>query len=184
MNDIAAKQEAFEEANRLKNQFRGVDEDEAEWLDSVLESTRAEEDRVKKETAEGLALFRQQQEEADKKARTGTNAATTEEGSPVAEEESWVAGGRKRKRTKDKEGLKGVKIRRASTPTEVEKKSAEPNLQLPKEKSESQKPQAQKEASQKSPDSKAAALDSKKSPGPPKTSSGLVNYGSDEDDDW
>lgn len=108
MNEIAAKQEAFEEANRLKNQFRGVDEDEAEWLDSVLESTRAEEDRIKKETAEGLALFRQQQEEEDKKARRGSDGAAVEQGAP-AEEESWAHGGRKRKRAKDKEAIKGVK---------------------------------------------------------------------------
>ncbi|PVH72944.1 hypothetical protein DL98DRAFT_469841 [Cadophora sp. DSE1049] len=183
-NDIAAKQEAFEEANRLKNQFRGVDEDEAEWLDSVLESTRAEEDRVKKETAEGLAVFRQQQEEADKKARTGSNAGATEEGSSIAEEDSWVAGGRKRKRTKEKEGLKGVKIRRASTSIESEKKPVEANPQSPNEKSKSQKPQAQDKANQKSPDSKGAVSESKKSPDPPRATSGLVNYGSDEDDDW
>ena len=182
MNDIAAKQEAFEEANRLKNQFRGVDEDEAEWLDSVLESTRAEEDRVKKETAEGLALFRQQQEEADKKARTGSDAAATVEGSPVAEEESWVAGGRKRKRTKEKEGLKGVKIRRASTSTEATK-PPESDLQPPKEKVDTPKPKIPSQTTEKSPDLKPAS-DTKKPSNPPKATSGLVSYGSDEDDDW
>merc|ERR1711939_1152669 len=139
----AAKQEAFEEANRLKNQFRGVDEDEAEWLDSMLESTRAEEDRVHKETAEGPALFRQQQEEADKKARSGSNVGAIEEGSPTAEEETWIAGGRKRKRTKEKEGLKGVKIRRASTSTEFERKPVEAKPLSPEEKSEFKKQQAQ-----------------------------------------
>jgi hypothetical protein len=35
--------------------------------------------------------------------------------SPITAEESWVAGGRKRKRTKDKDGLKGVKVRRSFT---------------------------------------------------------------------
>lgn len=180
MNDIAAKQEAFEESNRLKNQFRGVDEDEAEWLDSVLESTRAEEDRVKKETAEGLALFRQQQEEADKKART-SDATATEEGSPTVEEESWVAGGRKRKRTKEKEGLKGVKIRRASTSTESTK-AIKAKPQSPK--SEQQKPQLQSQTRQKLPDAKSIVPETKKVQAPPKATSGLVNYGSDEDDDW
>ncbi|EPE25245.1 hypothetical protein GLAREA_11826 [Glarea lozoyensis ATCC 20868] len=111
----AAKQDAFEEANRLKNQFRALDQDEVEFLDSVLESTRAEEARVKKETAEGLALFRQQQDEADRKARTGDEpTAQLRIGSQVAEG-AWIAGGRKRKRVKDKDGLKGVKIRRSST---------------------------------------------------------------------
>lgn len=183
MNDIAAKQEAFEEANRLKNQFRGVDEDEAEWLDSVLESTRAEEDRVKKETAEGLALFRQQQEEADKKARSGSNVGAIEEGSPTAEEETWIAGGRKRKRTKEKEGLKGVKIRRASTSTEFERKPVEAKPLSPEEKSEFKKQQAQDKANPKSPISKSAVSDNKKLADPPKPTSGLVSYGSD-DDDW
>ncbi|EHL01241.1 hypothetical protein M7I_2784 [Glarea lozoyensis 74030] len=99
----------------LKNQFRALDQDEVEFLDSVLESTRAEEARVKKETAEGLALFRQQQDEADRKARTGDEpTAQLRIGSQVAEG-AWIAGGRKRKRVKDKDGLKGVKIRRSST---------------------------------------------------------------------
>ncbi|KAL5314054.1 hypothetical protein ACEPPN_018478 [Leptodophora sp. 'Broadleaf-Isolate-01'] len=175
----AAKQEAFEEANKLKNQFRGVDEDEAEWLDSVLESTRAEEDRVKKETAEGLALFRQQQEEADKKARTGSDAAATEAGSPTAEEESWAAGGRKRKRTKEKEGLKGVKIRRASTSTEAAKPT-EASSKSPKYEAQKSQPPSQTEP----PKRKPVVSDTKKPSDPPKPTSGLVNYGSDEDDDW
>jgi len=91
-----------------------LDEDEAEFLDEVLESTRAEEARVKKETAEGLQAFRKQQEEADKKAREHEDSGTAE-GSPEAREE-WVAtGGRKRKRVKEKGSLKGVKVPRSST---------------------------------------------------------------------
>jgi hypothetical protein len=112
----AAKQDAFEEANRLKNQFRALDQDEVEFLDSVLESTRAEEARVKRETAEGLALFRQRQDDADRKARIGVEQATDmPDESSVATEESWVTGGRKRKRMRDKDGLKGVKAHRSST---------------------------------------------------------------------
>ncbi len=74
----------------------------------MLESTRAEEDRIKKETAEGLALFRQQQDEEDKKARRGSEGAVVEEGVP-GEEDSWISGVRKRKRGKDKGVIKGVK---------------------------------------------------------------------------
>lgn len=73
---------------------------------------------MKKETAEGLALFRKQQEEADKRARRGSEGEPAEEGSSIANEESWVAGGKKRKRVKEKEKLKGVKIRRTSTADE------------------------------------------------------------------
>ncbi|KAK8901715.1 hypothetical protein QC760_010140 [Botrytis cinerea] len=122
----AAKQDAFEEANKLKNQFRSLDEDEIEFLDSVLESTRAEEDRVRKETAEGLELFRKQQEDADKKARAADDGgAQIQDGSPVREDE-WGTAGRKRKRTKDKEVLKGVKVRRASSSTSTKDLSTKP----------------------------------------------------------
>jgi hypothetical protein len=188
LNNLAAKQEAFEEANRLKNQFRALDEDEVEFLDSVLESTRKEEDRVKRETAEGLALFRQQQEEADKKARRGSDGAADEKGSPTLEEESWVAGGRKRKRVKEKEGLKGVKIRRSSTSIETKPSQASPvatpstDKPAPKE-PVTTKPSIRQLATEEShnlmPESPA---DTKKPLASVKA--GLVDYNSDENDDW
>ncbi|KAJ8610152.1 hypothetical protein MRB53_038759 [Persea americana] len=61
-----AKQEAFEESIRLKNQFRTLDEDEADFLESVLASTRKKEAEERKETVEQLAVFRAQQEAAEK----------------------------------------------------------------------------------------------------------------------
>ncbi|KAI9876614.1 MAG: hypothetical protein M1830_006051 [Pleopsidium flavum] len=122
----AAKQEAFEEAIRLKNQFRSLDEDEIEFLDSVLESTRTKEAAVKKETIEQLDLFRRQQEEADKAwlaeaaDGSGTNVVA---GSSSIEEEQWIVNGKKRKRAKDKQVLKGVKLRKTSSTSD---KPAEP----------------------------------------------------------
>ena len=187
MNELAAKQEAFEEANRLKNQFRALDQDEVEFLDSVLESTRKEEDRVKRETAEGLAVFRQQQEEVDKKARRGSAGAAIEEGSPTLEEESWIAGGKKRKRVKEKEGLKGVRIRRSSTFTEPAKPSQAGSLppsspDSPAFKSiETARPSGQPKKIQESHATKPASPAIAKKP---PTKGGLVDYGSDEDDDW
>lgn len=189
MNELAAKQEAFEEANRLKNQFRALDQDEVEFLDSVLESTRKEEERVKRETAEGLALFRQQQEEADKRARRGSDGADMEEGSPTLEEESWVAGGRKRKRVKEKEGLKGVKIRRSSTSTETAKPSqvSPPAPSSPEslafKRTETAKSTAHPQKSQESQGLKSESPAVIKKP-PAAAKGGLVDYGSDEDDDW
>ncbi|PFH58048.1 hypothetical protein XA68_14234 [Ophiocordyceps unilateralis] len=53
----AAKQAAFEEKHRLKNQFRALDDDEAEFLDDVRERSRLEEERVKKETEERVRAF-------------------------------------------------------------------------------------------------------------------------------
>ena len=170
-----------------------MDEDEVEFLDSVLESTRAEEDRVKRETAEGLEIFRRQQEEADKKARRESEGTlATEEGSPTGEGEQWIAGGRKRKRTKEKEVLKGVKIRRSSSTNEFTKpaptSSESPSLHnssLAKEKAETAKSSAKAQADHITPGSKLASpvTSSTKSLAPPKGSLGLVDYGSDEDDE-
>ena len=176
MKQPAAKQEAFEEANRLKNQFRSLDEDEVEFLDSVLESTRAEEERVKRETAEGLEQFRRQQEEANKKARAGGDGTqVADEGSPTLEEEQWIAGGRKRKRAKEKEGLKGVKIRRSST--------EEKTVEHPAEASSSSTPSnVMRATAPVVPAQTTPASAEKTPPAPAKTGLSLVDYGSDDDD--
>ena len=161
-----------------------------EFLDSVLESTRAEEDRVKKETAEGLLLFRQQQEEADKKARRGSDsAAVAEEGSPTFEEENWVAGGRNRKRAKEKEVLKGVKIRRSSTANELEKPAQDAALSTgdgpatKKQLTVAAAPIVSESVHAPPISSAKSTTVVKKPPAASKPSTGLVNYGSDEDDD-
>ncbi|KUJ07947.1 uncharacterized protein LY89DRAFT_600644 [Mollisia scopiformis] len=186
----AAKQEAFEEAAKLKHQFQSLNEDEAEFLDSILERTRAEEDRVKKETQEGLALFRQQQEEVDKKARRGSDGAAVAD--TPAEDESWAAG-RKRKRAKEKEGLKGVKLRRSSTTEAMNPPQASPTTRAqattnstatkdPVVKTDPKPPSvADKTKSQDQPE---ASSNEKKTPIPSKGALGLVDYGSDEEDDW
>jgi hypothetical protein len=96
---------------RLKNQFRALDEDEVEYLDSVLESTRAKEAAVQKETSEQLEIFRRQQAEAEKSA-VGDQGS----GSPIGEEEQWTT--RKRKKGKEKETFKGLKLRKTSSATE------------------------------------------------------------------
>ena len=156
-------------------------------MDSVLESTRAEEARVKRETAEGLALFRRQQDQADKKARTASGQAVdVPDGSPVAEEESWIAGGRKRKRVKDKEGLKGVKMRKSSTSAS----QVETHESIPVEPSSLE---AKADTAAGSPNKGAQtqteittpkdAAEIKKHP-PPIKASTLVMYGSDDDDDY
>ncbi|MCJ1417994.1 hypothetical protein MMC32_004339 [Xylographa parallela] len=113
----AAKQDAFEESIRLKNQFRNLDEDEIEFLDSVLESTRAKEEAIKKETAEQLNLFRRQQEDADRVMAhdaENENAESTlpKPGSPINDDSVWTVH-RKRKRVKETEVAKGVKVRKS-----------------------------------------------------------------------
>jgi hypothetical protein len=112
-----AKQEAFEESIRLKNQFRSLDDDEVEFLDSVLESTRAKEAAIKKETAEQLAAFHRQREEAERALLE--SSASGETANPASiEEEQWIISGRKRKRSK-KDLLFPGKVRRSSTTDEA-----------------------------------------------------------------
>ncbi|KAJ5995450.1 hypothetical protein N7481_002427 [Penicillium waksmanii] len=103
-----AKQEAFEEKTKLKNQFRSLDEDEVDFLDSVLESTRAQEAAVKKDTADQLEVFRKQREEAEKALLGPTTSDVT-----PAEEEEWAIPARKRRRDK-KDFLLPGKKRKAS----------------------------------------------------------------------
>ena len=120
---LAAKEEAFQESIKLKNQFRNLDEDEVEFLDSVLESTRKKEEEVKKETSEQLDLFRRQQEEKDRELLEGGEEVEAKAGSPTAGESQsqWAVNARKRKRTKenDKAGLKGLKLRKSSSTGET-----------------------------------------------------------------
>lgn len=94
----------------MKNQFRTLDEDEIEFLDSVLESTRAQEAAVTKETMEQLELFHRQREEAAK--AEAANANLQDIISP--EEQNWTTVHRK-KRRREIEPLPGAKLRKRST---------------------------------------------------------------------
>lgn len=93
---------------KLKNQFRTLDEHEVEFLDTVLSTERAQAAALRKETSEQLELFRKQQEQAHK-----VELVEESNKSPVGDEEHWTAGPRKRKR--EKEAIRGVKIRKSSS---------------------------------------------------------------------
>ncbi|KAI1419725.1 N-terminal domain of NEFA-interacting nuclear protein NIP30-domain-containing protein [Xylaria sp. FL1777] len=115
----AAKQAAFEEQNRIRNQFRALDDDEIEFLHGVNDERRAEEERVRRETEEGLASFRKAQQAVgggDAANSAGVGNADGDDGVMV---EEWGAAAtvRKRKREREKAGFKGVK-RRTSMPEE------------------------------------------------------------------
>ncbi|KAL8699873.1 MAG: hypothetical protein Q9224_001227 [Gallowayella concinna] len=192
----AAKQEAFEESIRLKNQFRNLDEDEVEFLDSVLESTRAREHAVKKETAEQLQAFRRQQEEADRASLSGTTSETaTSEGTSSRPESSstdthWAINARKRKRVKDIEAIPGVKLRKSSSTSEKPISSGAGGTRASgwKEASIVQDfPCSASERTKESPQSGHKAIErtpAPESPGSPKPvvgALGLAAYSSDED---
>lgn len=150
----AAKQAAHDEALRLRNQFRALDEDEVEFLADVREAKRAEEERVRRETEEGLKAFRE-----------GRVVSRDEE----EEEEGWeggwgVGGGGKRRRGKG-EGAEGRK-RRGVVGVLGRKGGGDGKGEGSGEKKEERttKPAV-------------VAAESVKKPG------GLVDYGSSDDDD-
>lgn len=161
-----------------------MDEDEIEFLDSVLESTRAEEARVKKETNEGLAAFRRQQDEADKKAREALREGGNE--ISVVEEDTWTAPAGKKRKRPEREGLKGVKLRKASTSEAENNVTKEEGVPKPVQvapettKVSSSITNVDKSSDQQRDDqSKSTVLASQ----PTKKLSSLVMYASDSDDD-
>ncbi|KAF2266834.1 hypothetical protein CC78DRAFT_552221 [Lojkania enalia] len=183
----AAKQEAFEEATRLKNQYRALDDDEAEFLDSVLEQTRKQEAAVRKETLEQLDLFRKHQEEAERL------VLMEQDGSPGKEDtKQWIASGRKRKKGVDAGLLKGIKLRKSSSTGESQadaKKAVGKDGKMVQEKGEKEDISEQDHAKADQAPATAALSPkrrvSAKSPPPQKAKTIALNLGylsSDEDD--
>ncbi|KAL1958571.1 hypothetical protein VTO42DRAFT_4168 [Malbranchea cinnamomea] len=190
----AAKQEAFEESIRLKNQFRALDEDEVEFLDSLLESTRAKEAALKKETAEQLEIFHRQRQEAERAALDGggaNNKARTGAG-PLTDEEQWSVAGRKRRRAKEREAFPGVKLRKSSSSEAKEKSPGEKPGDLDSSASKELKHHIESPASgtshggqdpeQQDPAPTVSPVNNASATRPPASSSlGLSAYDSDED---
>ncbi|KAK3323709.1 N-terminal domain of NEFA-interacting nuclear protein NIP30-domain-containing protein [Cercophora scortea] len=183
-----AKQAAIDEANRLKNQFRALDDDEIEFLDGVRERKRADEERVRRETEEGVRAFRERQRrgggggEEGKGDGEGDGSAGSEE--EEGGEEEWVlGGGRKRRRGERRRGGVGVgvgvvvKKRRedgGGGGGGQEKKGGEPLTAVPVVHTA---PAATKIEAQ-------AALPAAAATAKPKGGlGGLVDYGSSDDDD-
>jgi hypothetical protein len=105
------KQAEFEERARYKLHV-GLDDDEADYLDSIEEKKRKEEANVKKDTRDQLDAFRRQQEEAERK-------EFEEEDTNVANENvQWAAPGRKRKKGLETSLLKGVKLKKTNSTTQ------------------------------------------------------------------
>ncbi|KIV78981.1 hypothetical protein PV11_06577 [Exophiala sideris] len=121
----AAKQEAFEEAARLKNQFRALDEDEVDFLDSVLESSRAKEDAVKKETADQLEAFRKQRAAAEQALSEQPALAETGKSDVQVGKSSWTTQKKKRRRDREDEAG-GLKLRKLSSSVDEQTPTMEP----------------------------------------------------------
>ncbi|KAB5536025.1 N-terminal domain of NEFA-interacting nuclear protein NIP30-domain-containing protein [Coniochaeta sp. 2T2.1] len=170
-----AKQAAFEEANKIKNQFRALDDDEIDFLDEVKARQREEEDRVKRETEERVAAFRAAQRSSTQGEKTGG-----EEGEGVEDEDAgeWAAtAGRKRKRGVERKGV-GLVKRRTTSQGEGEK------VRVPGERKEGGKSEERKEEDNKKGEAEAKVVD-KPALAPVATAKpklGLVSYDSDSDD--
>lgn len=116
------KQAEFEERARYKLHV-SLNDEEADYLDSLEEKRRKEEASVKKDTQARLEAFRRQQEEEAAK------ALEEEGGDVVSEEQVQWAAGRKRKKGQETSLLKGVKLKKTNAEPEksnpVEKKVEE-----------------------------------------------------------
>ncbi|KAI0006346.1 hypothetical protein F4779DRAFT_633074 [Xylariaceae sp. FL0662B] len=193
----AAKQAAFEEQNRIRNQFRALDDDEVDFLEGVRDERRGEEERVRRETEERLASFRRAQmktatatatEMGDEVATRETGTGTGEQGEGEGEGDvvAWAAAGRKRKREREAKGVvKGVVKRRVSGGLEKKKEEGEQEKVEVEASSvgTATRPKSESSTTTTTTTEKAAEPPQAK-PGPkPKPKLGLVDYGSDEDDD-
>ncbi|OHW93466.1 nefa-interacting nuclear protein [Colletotrichum incanum] len=183
----AAKQAAFEEANKIKNQFRALDDDEIDFLDEVRESKRAEEERVRRETEEGLAAFRRAQNQkrpvdGDDDAAAGGDGdaagvvprGAAAQGDGAGAEEEWAVGPRKRR--KRERGF-GVKREKSGDGAQGE------GARKPEEKEAGgKKPEGGKVAAAQGGEKEKDTVKGSP-PAPAKGKLSLVAYGSDSDDD-
>ncbi|KIX04678.1 uncharacterized protein Z518_05548 [Rhinocladiella mackenziei CBS 650.93] len=172
----AAKQEAFEESIKLKNQFRALDDDEVEFLDSVLESSRAKEHAVKQETVEQLEAFRKQRALADQGLRDQTASDDVGKlGTPVGAS-TWTMKKKKRRRDQERVFGRDPKSRKLSASTDENPPPTDPS-----------KTAFSQKASQPEIENGGRSEDFPSEPkkDPPKASTiglGLGDYDSDKDD--
>ncbi|UQC79487.1 uncharacterized protein CLUP02_04967 [Colletotrichum lupini] len=172
----AAKQAAFEEANKIRNQFRALDDDEIDFLDEVREARKAEEERVRRETEEGLVAFRRAQGGGTGAKRAGDGEEEGEEGDGMGGEgeggDEWAVGPRKRRR-KERERAFGVKREKGGEDKVDEKKADEKGDGQVKSVGKGGPPVPMP----------AATTTTTAAPAPVKGKPSLVAYGSDSDDE-
>ncbi|KAK1246902.1 hypothetical protein MKX08_000704 [Trichoderma sp. CBMAI-0020] len=136
----AAKQAAFEEQLKLKNQFRALDNDEIDFLDEVRAKEKADEARAKKELETGLKAFRERQKSTGGEASA---AANEDEASRGGEDEEWVVGGRKRKRhEREMLGVKKKVVSKGGDDDDDGKKKREKEPQKEEEKKKGEEKKA------------------------------------------
>ncbi|KAI2621824.1 hypothetical protein GGR54DRAFT_83131 [Hypoxylon sp. NC1633] len=205
----AAKQAAFEEQNRIRNQFRALDDDEIDFLDGVRDGVRSEEERVRRETEDRLRGFREAQKSGrlsaagagDAEADTAGGGDEVEDGvgqdgDVEAVAVAWTASGKKRKRN-EKERDKGVRggiikgVKRRASENEKDGEAASGLGTHVKDTGTMDSTVASTDVGSKvatagqarRPPAAAAAATSRTGERIHKPKLGLVDYGSDEDED-
>ncbi|KAF5355922.1 hypothetical protein D9756_003866 [Leucocoprinus leucothites] len=108
-----AKQEEWEEKNKLANQFRALEEDEIQFLDSIRQRQEAEERQRKQEDGEELKQFKQ----AVAARENSLNTPPLIPGSGETSKPKVVAQPPRPAPKKDaKKSLKGVVVRKKTKP--------------------------------------------------------------------
>ncbi|CAK7263571.1 hypothetical protein SEPCBS119000_000558 [Sporothrix epigloea] len=161
----AAKQAAFEEQHKLKNQFRPLDEDEVEFLDRLKADAQAAEARVRAETAADLDAFRAAQGGGGgggggRSGSSGQEEDERRDGADLLGDTAWGPA-RKRKRRTDKTAYPNMKRNGSAAETNKRADEVEEAEMTP-----------QKETMAKAKPSTAA-----------KPALGLADYGSDDSSD-
>lgn len=115
MATVRIREEA-EEKLRLRNQFRSLDDDEASFLDAVLESSKTKEKAVREETKIQLEAFRRLQNETspDSEVITEQEDGGGTNGKADIRPSSWATSSRKKRKNGPGEVIKGLKFRKAS----------------------------------------------------------------------
>ncbi|CAE6455585.1 hypothetical protein ACGC1H_005788 [Rhizoctonia solani] len=119
-----AKQEQWEEKNKLSNQFRALEEDEIHFLDGLVDEKIIKERKRKEEENEELKGFREavSQREAQQAAASGPappTSASRPPPKPVA-----PAPAKPQAKKNQKALLKGAIVKKSSAPTSSSTKSA------------------------------------------------------------
>jgi hypothetical protein len=109
---------------RLKNQIQFLNEEDAEYLETLSKNELAQKAASEKQAREQLAAFRKQQEDAERAAIAGGQAGDTQE-----EGETWSIGARKRKKGTEHDLIKGVKLRKTLSTDKAEVEIAKATIE-------------------------------------------------------
>lgn len=191
----AAKQAAFEEQNRIKNQFRPLDEDEIGFLDNVRRAEREREEALRRETEEELSRFREARTKRERgpgedkpETEAGIDEAAEQEEAGAAVEEWTVGGSASRKRKREREGkglvIKGLKRTSRADHDDDDHQDGEDAKHHRKGAEEAVSPKRfETTAGGQAREAREAARTTEPQATVVKPRLGLVDYGSDDDDD-